>query len=247
MRNIASIAILLASLSTGLAQGQNSFEEKSLNVKPLTAEGIAQDRWEDINKIYHADEITQTNEALLKKTLARFEGSWAGTMKLTTMDGANIHQFFVQEEYWWGEDGKIIKGLAAFDDGGVLRYAQSDTYIKDGVLYSNVVEDLEAKLYKAQIVKNVITWLPMRRDMTLDHQVQITFDKTEDGLTVMRNKGYERFERGKTWILLNGDLYLLDGSKEAQDAAEKSKEAISEEEAAGTSDEKEQAAPGEPE
>ena len=102
-----------------------------------------------------------------------------------------------------------MKGLAVFDDEGVMRYAESDTYLKDGIIYSKVKEDHEVKLYKSQIIDNEITWLPLQREMTLDHQLQISFEESDKG-PYMRHKGYERLVQGpiKTWILLSGELYL---------------------------------------
>ena len=190
---------------------------------PISSNDIDAQSWQPQDAINNDIIPLAPNHELATEMMRLYEGSWEGTMQLSNLEGEILNEFRVQQEYWWDPEDNTLKGLAVFDDQGILRYAQSDSYIKDGILYSKVEENQESKLYKARIELSrakmedpllqdyELIWMPLQRDMTLDHQLQVIFENTADGF-IMHNKGYERYTQGavQTWIMLNGKLKRLD-------------------------------------
>ena len=168
---------------------------------------------QELNTATHKDELERPLQAYLKA----FTGTWSGKLNVSSLRGKTLNTFEVQQEYWWVEDKKQLKGLAVFDDAGVLRHSESINYIDDGVIYSEVTENDKTQTYQALIEdKNkktdsfTITWLPVEQSRALDHQLKQKLVK-KDGENYIVNKGYERFKRGSidTVILLDGKLKEL--------------------------------------
>ncbi len=151
--------------------------------------------------------VEKLTEESLVKILKEYVGGWTGKMTIRTMSGDKINTFDVEQQYWWNDAENKLESLAVFDDAGILRYAQSVNFIKDGFIYCDVKEGVETKQYKAKIEDEGIVWLPLDKQRALDHQLRQKVYSKSDGL-YMLNSGFERFKRGKidVMLLLEGDL-----------------------------------------
>lgn len=155
----------------------------------------------------------------LTNLLKEFVGGWSGQLTIRTMQGQVVNRFDVEQHYWWTEEENKLESLAVFDDAGILRYAQSVNYIKEGILYSEVKEAVETKVYKASIEDDGIVWLPLDPQRALDHQLRQKI-YSRDGKTYMMNKGFERYKRGNidVMLLLEGEL-IKEEEEEATEPA----------------------------
>lgn len=154
-----------------------------------------------------AEELSRGAERPLVEYIKAYAGRWVGTMEIRTLDGQLVNTFDVEQQYWWNEEAQKLESLAVFDDAGILRYAQSSNYIDSGIIYSEVEEAHENKIYKAKIDGDTLIWLPMDKQRALDHQLKQRIYSTGEGV-FMENKGYERYKRGviDKMLLLSGTL-----------------------------------------
>ena len=92
----------------------------------------------------------------LPPVLNSLEGRWVGNFEVVNSQGTRVFRFPVEHRYWI-EEGQL-RGLATAEIDGELLFTHSASYLLDGQLVSDVVEEGRSTRYLGTLNQGTLTW-----------------------------------------------------------------------------------------
>lgn len=153
-----------------------------------------------------------SSKAELLTALERYSGTWSGNLYVRSSDGSIEQRLEIEQTYWWGNsDGvRFIKGQAVFTTPAGIGYSRSKTFIRDGSLFSLVVQDDKEQRFRGTLSEDgaAIHWAPLNSTEALGRLLKESFTEI-DGREAIVIDGFETLRSGNRNIYLKIDATLL--------------------------------------
>jgi hypothetical protein len=111
----------------------------------------------------------------LEDYLKQYEGRWLGEYTIHS-PSTNFTGTFPVEQRYWMEDGQL-RGLSVSDTDRGIQTAKSCTFIKEGVVYSEVTAGDNIEKYIGALHEGGLVWLPSNLKRANDYQMKESFVK----------------------------------------------------------------------
>jgi hypothetical protein len=111
----------------------------------------------------------------LEDYLKQYEGRWLGEYTIHS-PSTNFTGTFPVEQRYWMEDGQL-RGLSVSDTDRGIQTAKSRTFIKEGVVYSEVTAGDNIEKYIGALHEGGLVWLPSNLKRANDYQMKESFVK----------------------------------------------------------------------
>lgn len=126
-------------------------------------------------------------------------------MILEDQTGTVLKRFPTAAEYW--RSGDRIRALTAFDLESGMAVTESESYIRNKLLFSEVTQDGKKTLYRGYLRDDELFWIPYDAALVTERKMKEWFSEDE-GEPVLHMKGVEllRSEGKKAAVVLSVTL-----------------------------------------
>ena len=130
----------------------------------------------------------------LEDYLKQYEGRWLGEYTIHS-PSTNFTETFPVEQRYWIEDGQL-RGLSVSDTDRGMQTAKSRTFLKEGVVYSEVSAGETTEKYIGALHEGGLVWLPSNLKRANDYQMKESFVKKAQQLW-LHTDGFDSYVYGE--------------------------------------------------
>ncbi len=163
----------------------------------------------------HGEQERQPDARAAQQFLQNLAGTWMGEYRIRTPDARTLDRIDVEEHYTWREvdDRVFLQGRAVMHSSGRLTHSSSQTWLENGVLWSEVEQGEQIRRYRGELTADgaEVSWRPAGRRIGQRMTQRLGRENSRDILII---SGYEDYQQQGVGTLLMIDAKLYRQAEE---------------------------------
>jgi len=139
--------------------------------------------------------------------LKGYQGRWVGDFTVHSTATGYSQTFPVEQRFWW-KDGQL-HGISVSGMDRGIQTAKARTFIQDGQLRSEVIQDETKESFVGVLHDEGIVWIPAKLERATDYQMKEVFVEKE-GVRRLHTDGFDSYvyQDGLAHLVYRGRLVL---------------------------------------